>query len=270
MKENLMVQFVYPEYDLPSEYLELIDTVDHIDIKKADSNADVAVFDGSPSPITFREARYSNVVIRLTKNMLIESVENIAKIIAYLPSVNIIITDSETFNGNDLKQYENVLETLSEAVAKKIISGNPANVNLLTVRIGLDSMKNCNAGDESITLAPDGNFYICPAFYSDGEASVGNPREGVNIPNQHLYKLPYAPICRTCDAYHCKRCVWLNQKSTLEVNTPGHEQCVVSHIERNASRSLLKRLIDAGRINPNISIPEIDYLDPFDNLIKQK
>ena len=29
MKENLMIQFVYPDYELPSEYKETIETIDH-------------------------------------------------------------------------------------------------------------------------------------------------------------------------------------------------------------------------------------------------
>ena len=36
--------------------------------------------------------------------------------------------------------------------------------NLLTDRMMLKEMNNCNAGYESITLAPDGNLYICLSF----------------------------------------------------------------------------------------------------------
>lgn len=32
LKENLMVQFVYPDYELPKDYLDAIDSIDHIDI----------------------------------------------------------------------------------------------------------------------------------------------------------------------------------------------------------------------------------------------
>ncbi len=98
--------------------------------------------------------------------------------------------------------------------------------------------------------------------------NYGNPNDVVSLPNERLYKLAYAPICRTCDAFQCKRCVWLNQKTTLEVNTPSHEQCVVAHLERNASRSLLDHIKNLGIIKTDKSIPVIDYLDPFENLVK--
>lgn len=148
-------------------------------------------------------------------------------------------------------------------------------LNLLTDRMMLDGMNNCNAGSDSITLAPDGRFYVCPAFYlaADDEdyglgkskVSVGSLASGLDIKNPQLYKLSHAPLCRNCDAYQCKRCVWLNRKTTYEVNTPSHEQCVVAHLERNASRALLMDIRKHGTFLPEKKgIKEISYLDPFD------
>ncbi|MCM1028918.1 MAG: hypothetical protein NC342_05985 [Pseudoflavonifractor sp.] len=36
----------------------------------------------------------------------------------------------------------------------------------------LDKMNICNAGDESLTLVPDGKLYVCSAFYF-GDTAVG-------------------------------------------------------------------------------------------------
>ena len=130
----------------------------------------------------------------------------------------------------------------------------------------LSEMNNCRAGETTITLAPNGNFYICPAFYYDNmDDSVGDVNNGLFIPNQHLYKLDYAPICCHCDAYQCKRCIWLNRRMTLEVNTPSHEQCVAAHLERNASLKLLRNLQRNGNVFLEHEIKEINYLDPFEN-----
>jgi CXXX repeat peptide maturase len=81
-----------------------------------------------------------------------------------------------------------------------------------------------------------------------------------------IYKLDHAPLCRKCDAYQCKRCIWLNRKTTLEVNTPSHEQCVVAHLERNASRNLLTNIRKYGAFLADKEIKGIDYLDPFNKL----
>lgn len=51
---------------------------------------------------------------------------------------------------------------------------------------------------------------------------------------------------------------------TYELNTPSHEQCVIAHIERNASRELLNRIRKHEKILSKQEIKEIDYLDPFE------
>lgn len=56
----------------------------------------------------------------------------------------------------------------------------------------------------------------------------------------------------------------MNRKTTLEVNTPSHEQCVVAHLERNASRSLLLGIRRYRTFLPGHEMKEITYLDPFD------
>ena len=61
-----------------------------------------------------------------------------------------------------------------------------------------------------------------------------------------LLELKYSPICRICDAYQCKRCVFLNKKLTSEINTPSSRQCRLSHIEREASRLFLQKLKETG------------------------
>ncbi len=268
MKENLMIQFVYPDYKLPREYIELIDSVDHIDIKSFNDDSDVAVFEGKTLLLNLKETIYPHIVLRLSKDELFDSIDEIQEVLNIQPYLNIVITDIELFNEEDYSSYKRVLEKLSTTVIEKMNTNMPVHINLLTDRLLLSTMNNCNAGYESITIAPDGKFYICPAFYIDGEGSIGSPVKGVSIPNDHLYTLSSAPICRNCDAYQCKRCIWLNQKTTLEVNTPSHEQCVVSHLERNASRSLLDHIKKLGIIKTDKSIPEIDYLDPFEKLVK--
>ena len=268
MKENLMIQFVYPDYKLPKEYLELIDSVDHIDIKPANEDSDVTVFEGKASLHNLKETIYHHLVLRLSKNELFDSIDDIQAVLNVQSSLNIVMTDIELFNEEDYVSYKRVLEKLSTMVIEKMREARPININLLTDRLLLSTMNNCNAGNESITLAPDGNLYICPAFYFDGEENIGSPVMGVSIPNGQLYKLHNAPICRNCDAYQCKRCVWLNQKTTLEVNTPSHEQCVVSHLERNVSRILLDHIKELRLIKTDKSIPEIDYIDPFDKIAR--
>lgn len=275
MTENVNVQFVYPNWEIPSEYKAVIDTIDHAKIvgshcedKVLTDEADIVVFDGWEGLDTFKYQSGKSYVIRTDKSDLFENADVIKSLFPKLDRLVVVITDIDKFQESDFQKYETFLSAMIPVVKEEYGKGHALHFNLLADRILLDKMNNCNAGDESITLAPDGKFYICPAFYLDGSIAVGDLGNGLDIKNQQLYRLDHAPICRKCDAWQCRRCVWLNRKTTLEVNTPSHEQCVVAHIERNASRHLLEEIRTLGEFLPEKEIREIDYLDPFD-IIKQ-
>ena len=262
MMENLMIQFVYPDKKLPDEYAEVIESIDHSKIKPVKDDADVWVMNA------LAEAASVDVpiVLRIGKKELFAQTDDVCSLLDKTPRLNIVLTDIETFTEEDLTAYKEVLRRLSQKVEQMYVEGKAPQLNLLTDRMMLSQMNNCGAGDTSVTLAPNGKFYVCPAFYYEDETdSVGDLEHGFDIKNRQLYKLEYAPICRHCDAFQCKRCVWLNRKTTLEVNTPSHEQCVVAHLERNASRVLLQDIRKHGTFLPEQrEIKEIDYLDPFD------
>ena len=263
MKQNLMIQFVYPDYELPQEYLDLIDTIDHHDIRgwyAGASPADVTVFDKSvlagETPVGQGVA-----VLRLTKAELFENAEAIGKILPKMQRLNIVVTDIETITDEELKSYAGVLEGLASVLKGEYLAGRMPQLNLLTDRMMLDRPNHCNAGVENITLAPNGKYYLCPAFYYSNPDDSIDPQD---IKNQQLLRLDHAPLCRHCDAYHCRRCIWLNRKTTLEVNTPSHEQCVVAHTEREASRRLLAAIREQAMFMPEVEIKELNYNDPFE------
>ena len=263
MKQNLMIQFVYPDYELPQEYLDLIDTIDHHDIRgwyAGASPADVTVFDKS---VLAGETPVGQgvVVLRLTKAELFENAEAIGKILPKMQRLNIVVTDIETITDEELKSYAGVLEGLASVLKGEYLAGRMPQLNLLTDRMMLDRPNHCNAGVENITLAPNGKYYLCPAFYYSNPDDSIDPQD---IKNQQLLRLDHAPLCRHCDAYHCRRCIWLNRRTTLEVNTPSHEQCVVAHTEREASRRLLAAIREQAMFMPEVEIKELNYNDPFE------
>jgi len=276
MKQNLTIQFVYPSYEIPEEYKQTIETIDHVKIMPicrdamhcVSTAADVLVFN-SCEEFTEENVEISKgkiFVLRTSKQKLLNQNYFLKNVDGIITRLNIIITDIESFTENDFEAYKQWLSEFTSNINMAYLDGKIPQVNLLTDRILLDKMNNCNAGIGNVTLAPNGKFYVCPAFYiEDEEDTIGDLKEGLYIKNQQLYKLEYAPICRKCEAYQCKRCVWLNRKTTLEVNTPSHEQCVVAHLERNASEVLLNELKQAGYFSDK-EISAIDYLDPFETI----
>ena len=260
MMENLMIQFVYPDYELPAEYAEVIESIDHSKIKPTKEDADVWVVE------SVKGVKADVPVVWRTDKQTLFGSDDVVKTLENVPRLNVVLTDIETFTDEDFTAYKASLERLSGKIEQMYVEGKSPQLNLLTDRMMLSQMNNCGAGDTNITLAPNGKFYVCPAFYyEDEDDSIGDLEHGLDIKNKQLYKIEYAPICCHCDAFQCKRCIWLNRKTTLEVNTPSHEQCVVAHLERNASRELMQNIRKHGTFLPEQGeIKEIDYLDPFD------
>lgn len=268
MTENLNIQIVYPPYTIPDEYNQAIDSIDCVRIKPAKecANANAVVFNNldEVDNLTLKEDVY--YILRIDKKTLFDQYDKVSLLLGDVRRLNIVITDIESFNKEDFARYENVLRQLGDKIKSLYSQGKSPQCNILTDRIMLSKMNNCCAGEASITLAPDGKFYACPAFYlCESDCSLGDLNGGLNIKNPQLYKLDHAPICRHCDAFQCHRCVWLNRKTTLEINTPSHEQCVTAHLERNASRELQMELAECTNIFSSYEeIKEIDYLDPFE------
>lgn len=272
MKENLMIQFIFPDYELPDDYKTTIESIDHSKIvsslcedMKLREDADVIIIQDWAGISFFPFEEEKCYAIRTSKNDFLERYLFLKDIIGKVAKLNVIITDIDTFTEEDFTKYKQALSTLSKYIEKQLSEGKNPQFNLLIDRIIYSSMNNCNAGWKNITLAPNGCFYVCPAFYYEDENDcIGDLINGVDIKNPQLYRLDHAPICRHCDAYQCKRCVWLNRKTTLEINTPSHEQCVIAHLERNASKYLLDNCISKNQNLTHQTIKEISYLDPFD------
>lgn len=286
MKENLSVQFVYPDYEIPREYSDLIETVEHVRIKPSSSlsatDSEIVVFESIKECLSFSLDGKKSYVLRVSKDNLFHEENAICEILRRVARLNVVITDIDSFDTSDYRKYKSFLSRLRKNLEKLYLDEMLPQINLLTDRLLLKKMNNCDAGDSSIVLAPDGRFYVCPAFYyekaetihmglggpTSAPFSVGDLKNGLCIKNKQLYQIDHSPICRVCDAFQCKRCVWMNWRMTKDINTPSHEQCVVAHIERNASRNLLLNVRKYGDFLPGRTIKKIDYLDPFDLISK--
>ena len=284
MKQNLMIQYVFPNYALPKEYASVIESIDNVKIYPIGCKPVMCIEDGGEADVEVatdipEKVEAKNLVLRLTFSEMLKQKEAIAKLFASGARINLCITDVEQFTDEQIGTYKQVLNEWNTALGDLYKQGQSPQFNLLTDRMMLEKMHNCEAGVSNITLAPNGKFYLCPSFYYDeqmkvdnqlnhhnpsSDNSVGDLEKGLDIPNPQLLQLDHAPLCRNCDAYQCRRCIWLNRKLTWDNNTPSHQQCVMAHIERNASRDLLNNIRKVGEFMPNIDIKKIDYLDPFE------
>lgn len=268
MKENLNIQFVYPTRSLPDEFEAAIESIDHTKIKPEvlSGDADVLVLTGWETAKA-EELEGTTCILHASRSEIKTHIAKVQELLSRVARLNVVLTDIEDFKDEDADAYSQLLGALSESLIEQFRQGRMVQLNLLTDRLLLTEMNNCGAGDTNVTLAPNGKFYLCPAFYHENvNQSVGDLTTGLNIKNKQLLRLDHAPICRHCDAYQCRRCIWMNGRLTLDANTPSHQQCVIAHLERNASRNLMQRL-QAEDIHMRDAKPidEINYLDPFNN-----
>lgn len=266
MQQNLSVQVVWPNHTVPEEVKAELTRYDHINIAPVALTTDAEVLIAESVSDLLFIPNNANVVLRLSLTELQNEIENVETALSKMERLNIVLTDVDKLGDKEFDLYNNLLNRLSSKVKDEYRNKHSIQVGCLTDRIMLSRMNNCNAGFEGITLAPDGCFYVCPAFYFNGDDPIGDVEKGVCISNPQLYRLDHAPLCRNCEAYQCRRCAWLNKKITHEVNTPSHEQCVMAHIERNASMRLLESIRELGEFMPEKKVEAIDYLDPFDKI----
>lgn len=213
------------------------------------------------------------LILRISKDHLAELPGWLEAHSLAADKIAVFIKEMESMTEAEFEPYKAVLEQLKAWLPERE-EKKPLELSLLTDRLQLEKPNHCDAGVKHVTIAPDGNFYVCPGFYYREKnkdfliADIDTVLKTHKLPikNPQLYKLDHAPICENCDAWHCRRCVWLNKETTLEVNTPSRQQCVCAHLERNASRDLIEPLF----LTDTVQIPEIDYLDPFDELLKKK
>ena len=277
LKNNLKVNFLYPAGRLPGAYAAAIEEVEHVKIvpfaaRRRHLDAILVVESGRfPSADELKGLKGRIFILRLRRAELPGLSSLLARLLPGARRVNLVLADAEAYGEAELAEYRRQLGKVSDRMSRRPAGGEPPELNVLTDRLALDRMNNCDAGLTHLTVAPDGRLHLCPAFYyARPEENLGEVRNEVLIANRRLLELKFAPICRICDAYHCKRCVFLNRKLTLEVNTPSSQQCRIAHAEREASRLHRAALAADGRAAGTADIPEIAYDDPFEVVTEKK
>ncbi len=278
-KNGLFINFLYGKHRPPAKHEELIAAVGHvkmIPLELKDVYADAVLVLESDECEAFaglEDDFQRNIILRVNKRHLPELPEIFESLHGKFKRLNVHLVGQEDLTLQDMDVYENQLGKMAKVLRQRYRSGEEIEVNVLSDRILLGQMNNCDAGLKHLTVAPNGKCYICPGFYHDDEANaVFDFGEGLDKPidNQRLLDIGCAPICSTCDAFQCKRCVYLNKKTTLEINTPSEQQCLVSHIERDISRQLLGELQDTKPFDRMTPIPDLTHRDPFTVVVRSR
>ena len=115
MKEDLRVQFVYPDYDLPPTHKRLIESIEHSKIQPAictDGTADVVVINDWQLLKDYPYSKGTAYVWRTGKDDFFNHHQLIAEALPKIARLNVVITDVESFDKEDLEDYRLVLQSL--------------------------------------------------------------------------------------------------------------------------------------------------------------
>lgn len=186
--------------------------------------------------------------------------------------INLFFQDLNEWTSIQFDNYEDELDKLIDLTKESYANNNILEINILSDRINFSEHCNCDAGLSTITLAPDGNIYPCPAFYYDRiDTPLSNIDDALNGNyRNNNFSDKEGDLCITCDAYQCKACKYLNKKYTGEYNVSPKNQCLISHIERKKAKKLQSILINDKFIDSSNLITDINYSDPLEAQYHEK
>lgn len=262
-----------PETAFASEYLEAV----------RDSDAVWLVPWGSPIPPDTEAVYVANldeletecnatplVTVRYDWRNLPQLIRHVRRLVAHgVTRVSLVMTDIDALEEGALGDLESQLKELADGCVELYKRGSIVEVDILTDRLLLKEMRNCGAGEKHLTLSPAGEVWACPMFFLKNAADFcyGCFSAQFRLPRKNLELLGFnrAPICQACDAYQCRRCVYLNWEMTKEACVPPRIQCLAANTMRNVSRHLYQRLKEEELFRADLEpIPELKFLDPFD------
>ena len=175
---------------------------------------------------------YDTCILRVTANSVGYLDKIIHRILEYVHRINVVKIDYQFWDENTINEYTFQLQRIPADVNKRINLSND-----------IDNLC-CKAGISEFTYAPDGKFYVCPAFYYNGNLSIGDPESTIFVPDGELYTEAKSASCGSCSVKHCQRCYYLNYTAHGMVNYPSKKQCTLSKLE---TRCFNKGTVDLNR-----------------------
>ena len=183
--------------------------------------------------------------------------------------ISIKIKFMETMTKDNIMAYDLVLSNIRSQIVEGWKNKNYVNINVITHLPQAIAPHKCISGDKAFTLAPNGKFYMCPAFYyDDPENNIGDIDSGIDMSYRALCSEKRATNCKKCENYQCDSCIYLNKKITGELGVPGTIQCLLSTIERKHSVLFLNEINNLKldlpfELNYEVLKLNTDLIDPL-------
>ncbi len=246
---------------IPSPY----DPLHIVSGDKACADSEIAVHEN-----TVQDSVSTDTSILIVDNGLIPAIGDLtSKLLDQSRRVNLVLRDPGSLSPHDLVMYEEQLKLVARKLLSLRSAGIKKEVSAITDRFELGEPEDCGAGVSSLTLAPNGRLYLCPAFYLEDKGSfVGTPVDGIDMNKVEMCTRKKAPLCQDCQAFSCRRCLYLGRKYTLQMNVPSKAQCTTGLVELRVSAWMARQI---EKVGPDwVSVAEKDeLLDPLERLFSR-
>lgn len=211
-----------------------------------------------------------NNILLISKDNLDNLYELIKKLIKNSERINVILQDTVDWTEKELMKYGIELDKVIRLIEGEYENENYVEVSVLTDRIYYERHQNCTNGFNTFTLAPNGKFYVCPAFYfNNPKDSIGDLDSGIETGLKNQMDIKNSLICDNCDAYQCKACKFENKQATEEYLIPSKIQCLISTLERNKAKDLHESLKKLDEKFEDVLISKIEYKDPMELVLNK-
>ncbi len=211
----------------------------------------------------------SNIAILLINKKHVKNIFSFCtELSKYKVRTNLFIQDLPDWDENDIAEYDTQIVLLRELLENCINENRHYHINLLSDLIYLQKPRDCGAGTTSVTLAPNGKFYICPAFYFESEDNyIGDLVTGITSIDKKFLLRNLSPVCSYCNISNCSRCLYINKKLTNELHIPPQVLCKTNLIHQREAEKLKGFMVQQGLLpSENKNQPE----DPFDKIYMNK
>ncbi len=216
--------------------------------------------------LSYKDPNYENVILNIAASEIEQLYDSVKILLTRTSRININIIDLDK-QFDELEYRRQMLKIKDLILGIEKSQGIFKEVSLLTDVLFINSHDNCKAGHKTFVLSPNEKLYTCCAIYSnEAKSSIGNINDGISVDyDARLYEIENSNLCRLCDAYQCKNCIYTNKVSTKEVNVSPSFQCRKSHVERLVSSEILNELNQISKFKLNIDkkIAELGYQDPI-------
>ncbi len=214
----------------------IIDYASELGLPVSDVAFQIPVVERDADIVALSPRTFQSIILSVTPKNIDSLSEMLISLSGITRRINIMKQSIYSWSQEDVNQYCSNLELFHLFCNEKNL--HPS-INVFDCKRNI-TQQQCRAGRDNFTLAPNGTFYACPAFYYyDTAANLGDLKHGLTVIEAPLYTLEKAVPCKECKNNGCIRCVFSNKLENGTLNVASTMQCKIAEREANLKDAIM-------------------------------